>query len=61
MDNKNEFYELAARADVRVTIDSYMAYEGGKESMQLKINSLKQEIKRLQEIITERNHEMGLG
>ncbi len=56
-----EFFEWSRNADVRPTMDAYMAYQAGKEASQSKIEALKQEISRLHEIIQERNHEMGLG
>lgn len=59
--DKTEFFKFAQESDIRVTIDSYLAYKGGKESMQPQIDLLKQEISRLHEIITERNHELGMG
>lgn len=56
-----EFFEWAMKADVRPTMDAYMAFQAGKESSQSKIEAMRTEIARLHEIIQERNHEIGLG
>jgi hypothetical protein len=49
------------KADVRPTMDAYMSYQAGKESAETKLEAMRMEIKRLHEIIQERNHEIGLG
>lgn len=56
-----EFFEWAMKADIRPTMDSYMAYQAGKELSETKLNAMRMEIERLHEIIQELNHEMGLG
>jgi hypothetical protein len=56
-----EFFDWAMKADVRPTMDAYMSYQAGKESAETKLEAMRMEIKRLHEIIQERNHEIGLG
>lgn len=56
-----EFFEWADAAGIEPDRENLLSWRAGRASMAQAVAMLKQETKRLSEIITERNHDMGLG
>lgn len=56
-----KFLEWADNSKTSPTLDNFEIWKAGYVNRQIEIDSLRSEVKRLHEIVTEKNHELGIG